>query len=64
MIDMPLNQTKPSQTEMIDTYLDLAREVKMTWNIRITMIPTVVSLSGMFQKFGKETRQIRANKIN
>ena len=34
------------KVEKIETYLDLARELKKVWNIKVTMVPLVVGALG------------------
>ena len=38
------------ENEKIDKYLDLARELKKLWNMRIKMIPIVVGAHGTVPK--------------
>ena len=41
---VPANhRVKMKKKEKIDKYLDLARELKMPWNMRVTVIPIIVS---------------------
>ena len=44
-----------NETEKIDNYLDLARELKKLWNMKVTVIPIVVSTLGVVPKPRKET---------
>ena len=47
---------KIKQTEMINKYLDLARELKKQWTMRVTVIPIVVGGFGTVSKSsGKKT---------
>ena len=38
---------------MIDKYLDLARELKKLWKMRVTVIPVVLGALGTFLKISK-----------
>ena len=41
---------KIKENEKRDKYLDLARERKTLWNMKMTVIPTVISMLGMIAK--------------
>ena len=41
---------KITESEKIDKYLDLARELKTPWNMRLTVIPIVVGALGTVLK--------------
>ena len=43
-------EVKIKENEKIDKYLDLARELKKQWIMRVTVIPIVVGALGMIQK--------------
>ena len=38
--------TDYKESEMRDNYLDLARELKKLWNMKVTVIPIVISALG------------------
>ena len=40
------HRIKPKQCEKRDKYLDLARELKKLWNMKVTIIPTVIGAFG------------------
>ena len=42
--------TNQNENENIDKYLDLARELKRLWNMKMTVIPIVVRTRGMVPK--------------
>ncbi len=43
-LTVPANhRVKMKKKEKIDKYLDLARELKKLWNMRVTVIPIIVS---------------------
>ena len=44
------HRVKKKGNEKIDKYLDLARESKKLWNMRVTVIPIVVGALGMVPK--------------
>ena len=41
---------KPKECEKRDKYLDLARELKKLWNMKVTIIPIVIGAFGMVTK--------------
>ena len=41
---------KVKEGENLDKYLDLAREQKMLWNMKVTVIPIVVGTPGTVPK--------------
>ena len=45
------HRIKPKETEKKDKYLDLARELKKLWNMKVTIIPIVI---GVFSTITKE----------
>ena len=50
------HRMKSKENEKIDKYLDLARELKRLWNMKVTVIPIVVGTFGTnTQRPGKET---------
>ena len=36
------HRVKIKENQKIDKYMDLARELKMLWNIKVIVIPTVI----------------------
>ena len=40
----------------MDKYLDLARELKKLWNMKVIILPIIVGTLEQFQNPGKETR--------
>ena len=51
---------KTKESEKRDEYLDLARELKKLWNMKVTVIPVVVDALGTIPKgIGKETGRLR-----
>ena len=44
------HRVKLKENENIDKYLDLARELKKLWNMRVKMIPIIVGALGMVPK--------------
>ncbi len=50
---VPANhKIKLKECEKKDTYLDLARELKKLWNMKVTIIPIVIG------PFGTETKRL------
>ena len=41
---------KPKECEKKDKYLDLARELKKLWNMKVTIIPIVIGVFGTVTK--------------
>ena len=41
---------KLKKNEKTDKYLDLARELKKPWNMKVTVIPIVIGVLGTFTK--------------
>ena len=39
-------EKKPKESEKKDKYLDLARELKKLWNMKVTIIPIVIGAFG------------------
>ena len=57
------DRVKLKENEMNDKYLDLARELKRLWNMKMTVIPIVISTLGTVTKElaqGLEDLEIRA----
>ena len=47
------------ENKTIDKYLDLTRELKKLWNMKVTVIPVVVGVLGIISKgFRKKTGEI------
>ena len=44
------HEVKIKESEMIDKYLDLARELKKLWDIRVTEVPIVIDALGTVPK--------------
>ena len=44
------HRVKISENEKINKYLDLARGLKKLWNMKVTVIPIVVSIFGTVSK--------------
>ena len=44
------HRAKMKESEKVDKYLDLARELKKLWNMRVTVIPIVDSALGTVLK--------------
>ena len=44
------NRKKIKENQKIDKYLDLASKLKKLWNLRVTVIPTVISALGTVPK--------------
>ena len=44
------NNNKLKESENKDKYLDLARELKKLWNMKVTIIPTVIGTFGTVAK--------------
>ena len=44
------HRVKLKESEKKDKYLDLARELKKLWNMKITFIPIVIGALGTFIK--------------
>ena len=40
------HRVKLKESEMRDKYLDLARELKKVWNMKVTVIPIVIGVLG------------------
>ena len=56
-------RVKIKEIEKRDKYLDLARELKMLWNMKVTVIPMIMVRSERFLKnFSKETRRAENRK--
>ena len=50
--DIPVDhRVKMKERKKIDEYLDLARELKKLWNMKVTVIPIVVGVFGTFSKY-------------
>ena len=50
------HRIKIKESKRINKYLDLARELKMLWNMKVTVIPVVVGALGIVPKaLGKKT---------
>ena len=45
---------KLKECEKRDKYLDLARELKKLWNMKVTVIPIVIGAFGTVTKVGRE----------
>ena len=59
----PDYSVKIKESEKINEYLDLARELKMLWNMRVTVIPMVVGALGTVAKsLEKELRNWKSEK--
>ena len=43
-------QKNKNKNEKWDKYLDLARKLKMLWNIKVTVIPIIIDALGTFPK--------------
>ncbi len=43
-------QNKTEKSEKKDKYLDLAREMKKLWNMKVTIIPIVIGAFAVYQK--------------
>ena len=57
------HRLKMKESKKIDKYLDLARELKMLWKMRMTVIPIIDELVGKFTKClerGIDKLEIRA----
>ena len=44
------HRIKQKECEKKEKYLDLARELKKTWNLQVTIIPTVIGAFGTVAK--------------
>ena len=44
------NRVKLKESEKKDKYLDLARELKKQWNMKVTIIPRVIGALGTVTK--------------
>ena len=56
---------KVEENEKKDKYLDIARELKRLWNMKVTVIPIVVGALGTFTKsVEKETVRTRDQSKN
>ena len=44
------HRVKTKESEKIDKYLDLARELREVWNMRVTVMPIVISALGTVSK--------------
>ena len=49
------HKVKLKESVKRDKYLDLAREVKQLWNIKVTVIPTVIGTLGSHQRIDTGT---------
>ena len=55
---------KIKENEKRDKFLDLARELKKLWNMRVTVIPIVIDALGTIPKgFVKGTRKFRNQRM-
>ena len=48
------HRVKMRESEKVNRYLDLARELKKLWNMRVTVIPIVIGALGMVPKCSEE----------
>ena len=49
------HRVKLEESETRANYLDLARELKNIWNMKVTMIPIVIGAFGSHQRIGTGT---------
>ncbi len=52
------------ESEKINKYLDLARELRKLWNVRVTLIPLVICVFGTVPKILKRELDRRTNRDN
>ena len=51
IVDFPVSTTvKSKETEKIDKYLDLARELRKQWNMKVTVIAVVIAAGSIISK--------------
>ena len=50
------NQVKVKESEKIYKYLDLARELKKLWNMKVKVVPIVIGALGTNWKSEEESR--------
>ena len=50
------HRVKMKENEKIDEYFDLIRELKMLWNMKVTVIPIVVGALGTVPKCPEKRR--------
>ena len=56
--DVPVDhRVKLKESEKRDKYLDLARELKKLWNMKVTVIPIVIGALGTLIKDGYRNRR-------
>ena len=59
------HRVKLKENEKMDKYLDLARELKKLWNMKVKVIPIVVGALGTApKKLGKKTGKSRNQRKN
>ena len=57
------HRVKLKESEKRDKYLDLARELKKLWNMKVTVIPIVIGALGTVDKgLGTRTRELGNNR--
>ena len=57
------HRIKLKECEKRDMYLDLARELKNLWNMKVTIIPIVIGAFGTVTKFWKWATDWRPSKL-